>query len=633
MAPWAYAAPPAGASPPSGGDARLGSPVEHYLYRAPTGDVSVIVDYYSAPPDAPTVSADGLVVRYTTYDDGNHQWKRTRGTPSSVILYRVNEILEADQGTSILLCGTEREADHLRALEGDAHILGTTWLGGDLCAKACDYSALQGRSVVLCPMYSDSSLRAMAGVVAVLHKLGIETTILDPRKMQERPGWSIRSVHNVEELNAVLGQAHGITVAPPDMFRTPLPLPQSKLGLVTRWNEWGFQTNERGKPFENLNNAHKYLVAHPEDYGNIWMDVYRRQIRVGDPGVDAEWNDADDVRLQLILQQDAGLFTIGSKAAHDAVLYFAMSHPRHPYREWRESLKWDGVERVDLAFTRGWGCPNDEYHRALSRCFLIQQARRIMEPGCQADLMVIFEGTTGIGKSSALIALFGEDQVVAPTAMFGQKDFYQQILGKAIVEIADLANFKGAHLESIKADITRRCDRFRPPYGRVQEDFDRQCVFVGTTEGSEWNEDPNLTARRFPPAECGAIDLQYLRDNRHQLLAEAWSRAKAGEPYWELPQKIAAEKQLSRVAADPWDAKVTSYIASRRTTTVPDIASDALGIELAHMDVIMQRRLAKILKRNGWLPRRDKNTRWWEKRIGADGQTLPAPDKSPSDSF
>ena len=92
---------------------------------------------------------------------------------------------------------------------------------------------------------------------------------------------------------------------------------------------------------------------------------------------------------------------------------------------------------------------------------------------------------------------------------------------------------------AIKAFLTRRRDRFRPPYGKHTINLPRQCVFAATinpTAGG-YLKDPT-GARRFWPVACrGMIDRDGLEKVRDQLWAEAVHRFKAGAPWWlETPE-------------------------------------------------------------------------------------------------
>jgi predicted P-loop ATPase len=110
----------------------------------------------------------------------------------------------------------------------------------------------------------------------------------------------------------------------------------------------------------------------------------------------------------------------------------------------------------------------------------IAAVARIMMPGCKHDHMPILEGEQDKGKSTAISLLFSP-WFTDDLADLGTKDAAMQVRGAWSVEVAELAAMTRGEIERVKAFITRRTDRFRPPYGRHIIEVLRQSVFVGST--------------------------------------------------------------------------------------------------------------------------------------------------------
>jgi putative DNA primase/helicase len=60
------------------------------------------------------------------------------------------------------------------------------------------------------------------------------------------------------------------------------------------------------------------------------------------------------------------------------------------------------------------------------------------------------------------------------------KDAAMEITGVWLVEIAEMDPITKASPSAMKAFLTRRFDRFRPPWARHVIRLQRQCVFAGT---------------------------------------------------------------------------------------------------------------------------------------------------------
>jgi putative DNA primase/helicase len=212
--------------------------------------------------------------------------------------------------------------------------------------------------------------------------------------------------------------------------------------------------------------------------------------------------------------------------------------------------------------------------------------------------MPILEGSQGAGKSSAL-AILGSEWFGECHEDFGSKDFVLSLASKWIVEIAEMHAFKKADVDRLKGIITTATDRIRRPYGRETEAVPRQSVFVGTTNRDDWHCD-DTGGRRFWPVRCGHINLEWLRNNREQLFAEAVARFKADEPWWEVPGQAAAEHIHNRRPADPWEAEVSKHLATRSEVSIEEILGSALNVDIHQQQPRDSKRVASILRALGW---------------------------------
>ena len=61
--------------------------------------------------------------------------------------------------------------------------------------------------------------------------------------------------------------------------------------------------------------------------------------------------------------------------------------------------------------------------------------------------------------------------------------------------------------------------------------YPRQCVMIGTTNDTDYLRDATGN-RRFWPIKCEFVDLEWLKENREQIWAEAAYRESCGEDHW-----------------------------------------------------------------------------------------------------
>jgi predicted P-loop ATPase len=281
----------------------------------------------------------------------------------------------------------------------------------------------------------------------------------------------------------------------------------------------------------------------------------------------------------------------------------------HPVRQYLESLKWDGRQRIGTWLINYCGVPSsdsdpNDYAMAVGEKFLISAVARVFQPGCKVDTMLVFEGNQGTKKSTAASILAGERWFTDQIRELGSKDTSMQLQGAWIVEMGELASLSRAEVEQQKAFISQQRERFRPPYGHRVIDVPRQCVFIGTTNKGDWLKD-ETGGRRFWPVRCGAIDLEGIARDRDQLWAEAVVRYRAGEKWWlegDMEQQ-AKEEQNARLQEDPWHKKVIEYAEeageTRGSASIPDILS-RLGMETSRHDQVAQNRVSRCLVAEGW---------------------------------
>jgi predicted P-loop ATPase len=226
----------------------------------------------------------------------------------------------------------------------------------------------------------------------------------------------------------------------------------------------------------------------------------------------------------------------------------------------------------------------------------------VEQPGCKADQVLILEGPQGTLKSSALQAL-ANPWFTDRISNLGSKDAAMEVAGVWLIEMSELDALMKASNSAIKSFVSRRSDRFRPPYGKHVVDHPRQCVFAGTINPLEGYLNDPTGARRFWPVVCGGIDLETLIRDRDQLWAEALVRFQDGMPWWldtaEL-EALAKSEQEARYEVDAWTEKIVQWLAGRTDASVGEVLTGALGVARESWSQTAQNRVAKILVNSGF---------------------------------
>jgi predicted P-loop ATPase len=239
------------------------------------------------------------------------------------------------------------------------------------------------------------------------------------------------------------------------------------------------------------------------------------------PGVPRAWRDIDTVTLQGWLQRQ-GLMSITPRMVDDAVNKVMHERSYHPVCDWLERLVWDQTPRLDTWIARYLGAKQDPYTAHVGRWWLMTMCRRVFEPGCRADYMPVLEGPQGLEKSTMLRVLAGGSRWFSDSLPdIGTKDVSDHLVGRWLIEIAEMDRFNSTESAAMKAFVTRTTERYRRAYAKRTADEPRQCVFAGTVNHRSYLKDETGN-RRYWPIAVSHIDLAGLALVRDQLFAEAW---------------------------------------------------------------------------------------------------------------
>jgi hypothetical protein len=398
----------------------------------------------------------------------------------------------------------------------------------------------------------------------------------------------------------------------------------------------GFERDKGGKIEAILDNVMRAVEA-PEWTGTDFAyDTFFGSIVLSRHGRD-DWRpleDADYVALRRWLER-RGFKSIGRELIRDAVLGVAWSKRFDSAQDWLTGLKWDGVARVETMLADHFGVADSPYARAVGRYWMTAHAGRVLDPGCQADMVPVLVGAQNAGKSSAVAALSPwPDAFLKIDLDHKDADLSRKMRGKVIGELDELRGFKGRTAEANKAWVSQRFEEWTPKYQEFATKLQRRLVFVGTSNPDDFLDDPT-GERRWLPFRVGTIDHAALAALREQLWAEGAVMFAKNGVEWQAAYELAKAEHDDFKAGDIWADSVHRWWTSGEWSAdwsdpenakigfaAEKIAIDALGLSAAKLSNADCARLTKTLRACGFLQERvrfeGQRPRYWTKHTTHD---------------
>ena len=284
------------------------------------------------------------------------------------------------------------------------------------------------------------------------------------------------------------------------------------------------------------------------------------------------WNSSDDSALFSLIQCDYSLNN--RQDFFDALKNVAMRHKFHPIKDLLDSFRWDGKEHIRGLLPEYLGAEDTEYNYQVMRLWMLGAIARIYQPGCKFDYCMILQGAQGIGKSTLPRLLALDDCWFSDSLDSLDTDrSAQSLMGIWICELAELKSLARTTggMESVKKFLTATQDRFRQPYERRADTYLRSCVFMGTTNKSDFLSDQTGN-RRFLIVKVGEQkpEKNLFDESAMEDIRQSWAEAvyiwKNEKPTLVLPESLtqeAEQAQNENMADDGSSGIIQTYLENQ----------------------------------------------------------------------
>ncbi len=374
--------------------------------------------------------------------------------------------------------------------------------------------------------------------------------------------------------------------------------------------------------YEELNEcAPLFRVAH---------DQFRDRTMLGVQGQWRQLRDQDVTWMRRMLLA-RGFKKVGKEDIVDVIAEHAAHACFDSAMMWADTLKWDGVRRIETSMSRYFGTEDSHYARTVGLYLFTALAGRLYSPGCQADMAVILiSEAQGRRKSSCIKALVPDIEAYS-TVDFGQddKELAMRVRGRLVVEIPEMVGWNKRAVAHIRDWMTRTHEQWRGMHSNDVTTYPRRFVVMGTGNDKAILDDPT-GARRWLPIEVTRTgDHEALAADRDQLWAEGIALWRQAGIQWQGAMEAApAIHEEFSVGDDPWESYIEEWLDAKppfgeatsngsRPFNTADVLHGALQIRKGDVSKSDEMRASKVLAKLGYTKQQrrigGKKTRWWSR--------------------
>jgi predicted P-loop ATPase len=365
-----------------------------------------------------------------------------------------------------------------------------------------------------------------------------------------------------------------------ELISAGLDIDPSEFDAFEKTGEWisDLQTGDNGQIKPTFLNA-SVIVANDLVLKNK-MRKNNFSMKIENIETGENWNDLDSIDVRAHIGKRYNV-DFPEKKVEDSIFKHAETNGYHPVCQYLESVVWDGIERAETLFIDYMGCEDNQYSREISKHWLTAAVCRVFEPGYKFDTAIVLSGVQGIGKTTFIREL-GLGRWYGELTSFDPKIAMEEISGKWIIEINEMGATNKQELEAQKSFLSAQHTTVRMAYARHAFDFKRQCVFIGSTNATEYLKD-STGNRRWWPIDCHEkkIDIEKLKGEVDQIWAEAYMLYVQGAKTYlsDAAEEMAKGVQESKRESDPNEGVIEAWLETDAEKDRYELPSSAFGSE------------------------------------------------------
>ena len=387
-------------------------------------------------------------------------------------------------------------------------------------------------------------------------------------------------IHRMPSFTAMAEYCRDFESVKIELISAGLDIDPSDFDEFEKTGEWisELQTGDNGQIKPTFLNASMIVANDPALKNKMRKNNFAMKIENIETG--ENWNDLDSINIRAHIGKRYNV-DFPEKKVEDSIIKHAETNGYHPVCQYLESVVWDGIERVETLFIDYMGCEDNQYSREISKHWLTAAVCRVFEPGYKFDTAIVLSGDQGIGKTTFIREL-GLGKWYGELTTFDPKIAMEEISGKWIIEIDEMGATNKHELEAQKSFLSAQHTTVRMAYARHAFDFKRQCVFIGSTNATEYLKD-STGNRRWWPIDCREkkIDIEKLKGEVDQIWAEAYMLYIQGAKTYlsDSAEEMAKITQESKRETDPREGVIEAWLETDAEKDRYESPNGAFGSE------------------------------------------------------
>ena len=200
----------------------------------------------------------------------------------------------------------------------------------------------------------------------------------------------------------------------------------------------------------------------------------------------------------------------------DYIRFITLKNAYNPVLELIEGSSWDGVDRLPELFRIMRIADDDRLSKTLIYKWLWQNLSMLRNNRGEfgADGLLVLKGGQAAGKTTFARKMALKEEFFGESIILDvrDKDSVITAVGCWIGELGEIESTFKSDINALKGFISRAMDRFRVPYGRVDEAYPRRTSFIGTCNSDEYLIDETGNRRYWTVPIDERMDLDALAE-------------------------------------------------------------------------------------------------------------------------